>query len=307
MQNTKTISVQGANGTYELLPSNVLKAGGKFGLLCKAIRIENHEPVSARIVLLDSIDSRAWDRFKREIACRDLPPGFSSTLDFAISNERLFIFRKYFSGISLDKIPKDRWEFFKSKPVKEIIRFFADAALLLHQLHLQQVLHNDIRPSNLIFQGNEDDKFSWKNPSLPAFIDMGLAVPLAELPSLKQMPYALNYSPPELILEHYQLLSPASDVYALAVSLFEVLSGEKPFMNSHPELSLQMQINIPLPKDDDVPDNLYNVLKKATCKFPFPKPPNRYSKQEVEKFLKAAIDQRYPTAKEFAEALLNCI
>lgn len=303
----KPISIQAAHGVYQLLPAELLKAGGKFGLLCKAIEITTGEKVSARVVMLDSIDSRAWERFKREIACTDLPEGFSATIDFAKANNRLFIFRKYYEGISLDKIPPDRWDFFKSKPQAQIIRYFADAALLLHSLHEAGILHNDIRPSNLIFRLKEGEKFSWKLSAPPAIIDMGLALKFSELDGIRQMPYALNYSPPELILEHYPLLAPASDVYALALTLYEIVSGEKPFMNEHPELSLQMQINIPLPKDDDIPENLYNVLKKATCKYSFPKPPNRFPKTEVAGFLKAAISNRYSTAKEFAEALLSCI
>jgi serine/threonine protein kinase len=306
MNNTLRI-IEGSHGNYELLPLALLKAGGKFGLLCRAKSLNNNQLLAARIVLLSSLDSNAWDRFKREISFQNLPEGFAGTVDFAKSNDRLFIFRQYFSGISLDKIPPPKWYNFKSKPLGAIVRFFAKAASILHQLHLRGIIHNDIRPSNLIFQLSEGEKFNWTLPPNPAFIDLGLAVSLSDLHTLKHLPYALSYSPPELILEHYHLLSPASDVYALAITLYQVLSDEKPFLSEHPELSLQLQINMPLGKDDDIPDNLYNVLKKAATKFPFPKPPNRYARPEVSNYLQAAIANRYQSAEEFSNALLSCL
>lgn len=276
-------------------------------MLCKARDTEKNQMLSARIVLLSNVDANAWERFKREISFQQLPEGFSATVDFAKINGRLFIFRQYYPGFSLDKLPEAKWYQFRSKPLHRIVEYFAHAAFLLEKLHQSGILHNDIRPSNLIFSMDEQQPFQWSLPLHPAYIDLGLAVSSSALGQLKHLPYALSFSPPELILEHYTLLSPASDIYALALTLYQVLSGEKPFMSEHPELSLQLQINMPLPKDDDIPDNLYAVLKKATAKFSFPKPPNRYTKSEVANYLQAAINARYQTAGEFGRELLNCL
>jgi|688.fasta_scaffold06465_12 serine/threonine-protein kinase len=305
--NSKAVFIDGSKGKYELFTGSLLKAGGKFGLLCKARDVQNNQMLSARVVLLSNIDAIAWERFKREISFQHLPEGFSETVDFAKSNDRLFIFRKYYPGLSLDKLPEAKWYQFGSKPWQRIVEYFVHAAFLLEKLHQSGIIHNDIRPSNLIFSKEEHQPFHWSLPLHPAYIDLGLAVSIKELNQLKQLPYALSFSPPELILEHYSLLSPASDIYALALTLFQVLSGEKPFLSDHPELSLQLQINMPLPKDDDIPENLYNVLKKATTKFSFPKPPNRYPKAEVANYLQAAINARYQTAGEFGRALLTCL
>jgi serine/threonine protein kinase len=299
--------IESKNDNYFLIPDTVFKAKGKFGILCKAMAQRSKQMVVARIVLLKNIDERSWERYKREIGMQDLPEGFSATVDFARSNERLIIFRRFFEGVSLAKLPQPKWYQFKSKPLNPIILFYSKVALMLHQLHLKGFLHNDIRPSNIIVQQSGSEKFSWNNNPSPAIIDLGLAISLAEINNLKQLPYALTYSPPELVLEHYPLLSPAADVYALAVTMFEVISGETPFQSEHPELSIQLQINLPLPKDDDVPEVLYNVLNKASSKFAFPKPPNLYPKLQVEEHLKKSIENRYQTAEDFAQALLKLL
>jgi serine/threonine protein kinase len=91
-------------------------------------------------------------------------------------------------------------------------------AQALAAAHAAQVLHRDVKPANLLRPGPK----TWK------LADFGVArVPESTLTITGQFVGTPAYAAPEAWLEGK--FSPASDVYGLGVTLYEALSGRRPF------------------------------------------------------------------------------
>jgi serine/threonine protein kinase len=93
----------------------------------------------------------------------------------------------------------------------------------LAYLHGNRILHGDIKPENIVITEDKDRTIETK------LLDFGLAMSLGE--ERKLMSGTLRYLAPEILL-HGMPNSPATDLYALGVSLIEsILSTEVPGPN----------------------------------------------------------------------------
>jgi nucleotide-binding universal stress UspA family protein len=108
-------------------------------------------------------------------------------------------------------------------PPEEVAALGAKVATALHQLHRQNVIHLDLKPSSVLFRANGD----------AVLIDYGLAHH-NQLPDLLAEQFRLPlgtgpYMSPEQI---YGVRNDArSDLFALGVTLYFLATGERPFGN----------------------------------------------------------------------------
>ncbi len=101
----------------------------------------------------------------------------------------------------------------------------------LSYLHKNRILHGDIKPENIVIVENEEHEIETK------LLDFGLAMSLGD--ERKLMSGTLRYLAPEILL-HGKPNSPATDLYALGVSLIEsMLSIEVPGSNEMNEAFLE--------------------------------------------------------------------
>ncbi len=108
-------------------------------------------------------------------------------------------------------------------PLEEITEVGARVAAALHDLHRQDVIHLDIKPSSIIFRASGE----------AVLIDFGLAHH-NRLPDLLAEEFRLPmgtgpYISPEQILGVRN--DPRSDIFALGVTLYYLATGERPFGN----------------------------------------------------------------------------
>ncbi len=119
------------------------------------------------------------------------------------------------------------------------------AAVLLHKLalalaytHGEGVLHRDLKPSNILLEGDE-----------PRLADFGLAAQLeagGDLTARTSVLGTPHYLAPEALRHGSAALSVASDLYALGVILFELLTGRTPFAGASPaELAAMLETTEP--------------------------------------------------------------
>lgn len=102
--------------------------------------------------------------------------------------------------------------------------------------HAQGVVHRDVKPENILFVAPPED---WTSVAAVKLADFGLARALTgPSPSRGGTLAALSGSPaymaPEQFIGEY---APASDLYALGVVLYELLTGDAPFAGSPEELA----------------------------------------------------------------------
>jgi eukaryotic-like serine/threonine-protein kinase len=112
----------------------------------------------------------------------------------------------------------------KQLPIDEALRITTAVAGALQAAHDQGIVHRDIKPGNILLNRGE-----------PLVADFGIAIAvgagngsrLTETGLSLGTPYYM--SPEQGLGEH---VGPASDVYSLAAVLYEMLTGDPPYMGS---------------------------------------------------------------------------
>ncbi|WP_414472636.1 serine/threonine protein kinase [Microvirga sp. M2] len=106
-------------------------------------------------------------------------------------------------------------------PWQEAARIGAKVARALHDLHLQKVIHLDVKPSNVMFRETGEavlvDFGFARHEQLPDLLAEEFREPLGTTP----------YMAPEQVLE--DRADPRSDLFALGAMLYVFVTGERPF------------------------------------------------------------------------------
>ncbi|MCA9560162.1 MAG: serine/threonine protein kinase, partial [Myxococcales bacterium] len=128
-------------------------------------------------------------------------------------------------------------------PPREAALILADVARALDEAHRAGIVHRDVKPSNVLLTTRPDGRPAAK------MIDFGVA--RVEDDSRRTRTGVLmgtpHYMAPEQCASEGQGVSPRTDVYALGVVLFEMLTGAPPFSASEPMHILFKQVNDPPP------------------------------------------------------------
>ncbi len=214
---------------YEVL-DNDAGAGG-FGRILKA-----RDPILERVVAIKVLDpifklepSEADKlRFKREartlasLSHPHIPAIYDVEFDEESSDFRIIF--AWIEGLSLAEYLKDRGVL----TFDQARRWFTDVCSALDHAHSKSVIHRDIKPSNLILAVASDDCM---------LVDFGISLNKAEMDTLTGSSGVgtAGYMSPEQ--DRGDSLTPASDVYTLAIVLYECLAGIRPAVGSYRPLS----------------------------------------------------------------------
>src|SRR4051812_16942451 len=109
-----------------------------------------------------------------------------------------------------------------------IVAALADA---LQHAHERGVVHGDVKPRNVLLQPTDD------GPPRPLLTDFGVARAISETTGVtteEGLYGSVPYLAPELLSGEELAATPAADVYALGVMLYELLAGETPFTGRTP-------------------------------------------------------------------------
>jgi serine/threonine protein kinase len=162
----------------------------------------------------------------------------------------------------------------------------------LEKLHQNGILHNDIKPENIIINSEK---------GTAAFIDFGNALELGNIPA--KFHYTFVYGPQEAILQFADLMRFSSDLFALGMTLVHWLTGEAPVVFQNPTFGLHQQINYRFAGSKRLTDEWNALLQKATRQHSFDLPVHRYAKEEVRKMIQAEQEKRFGRIEEFREAV----
>src|SRR3989338_1720117 len=187
----------------------------------------------------------------------------------------------------------------RSIPLKSI-KSKQKPAVLLHlleqlkpvfeELSRQQIVHLDIKPSNLIINGTLENFDVY-------LIDFGLAMRTDSVDHRGTL-FALRYAAPELLLNRLHLADQHTDLFALGIVLWQSFTGKLPLLHPNPGITTNLQLTHPLPDHDDIPKRYLPILKRLCVKHSFGVTPNYLPPETMDAYLKEAMDQRYVNLEE---------
>jgi serine/threonine protein kinase len=152
------------------------------------------------------------------VARRVSSPHVLAAADVRRPRGHLFVAMEYVDGISLDQWMRDNPRP-DLEPVRRIVEQIGRG---LHAFHRREMLHQDLRPKNVIIDDN----------GVPKIIDFGSAwiAGIAEA-GVRDHPAAMlgtvQYSAPEYLLG--EAGDERSDIFSLGVICYQMLTGELPF------------------------------------------------------------------------------
>ncbi len=206
-------------------------------------------------------DSQAYRRFKNEaqISAQLSNPNVATLFDFIKEGDQSYLIMEYIDGVTIEERLKREG----ALSVRETINLSKQILNGLSEAHRLNILHRDLKPANVMIKAGTYAKL----------MDFGIArlETATRLTANNKVIGTVEYMAPELLKGKEP--SKASDLYAVGVMMYEMLTGKTLFV-ANSEAALVYSIVNEKPKFDlsGVPTELRRIVKKLTGKLP----QNRY-------------------------------
>jgi eukaryotic-like serine/threonine-protein kinase len=192
---------------------------GSMGAVFRARHVTQGGQFAVK-VLLDALasDMTFVTRFTREarIIAGLRHPNIIRVYEAGRQGQYLYFVMEYFPGVTVGSLLKERTRL----PVAQVVEIAAQAADALDYAHAEgRVVHRDIKPENLLVD-------RWCRVKM---LDFGLArvEGLHSITRAGTVVGSLYYVAPEQLLG--QPVDGRADIYALGVSMYEMMTGQRPF------------------------------------------------------------------------------
>jgi uncharacterized protein (TIGR03067 family) len=217
------------------------------------------------------------ERFRREarLAANLSHPNICRIHDIGEHDAQMYLTMEYVEGKTLNDIVKAKGAI-EPRTAVNLVKRIASAVQVAHA---QGIIHRDLKPANIMIKKDRDF----------VIMDFGLArrveqedVQLTATGAVLGTP---AYMAPEQLRGENNAVGPQSDVYSLGIILYELLTGQRPFQGTLPQIYAQV-LNAdsvsPSTLKPGMDTELDAICRQATA---------------------ADVKQRYRTAEEFAKAL----
>lgn len=217
--------------------------------------------VAIKILRSDqSTDAISILRFEREAqaATTLAHPNIVEIYDVGEYKNHHYIVMEYVAGKTLKKVIRDRAPLLNLEAVDTMKQLTSAVA----EAHKRGIIHRDIKPQNVIVKSDGSLKI----------LDFGIATAKgsAQLTQANNVMGSVHYLAPELAKG--EPASPQSDIYALGIVFYEMLTGDVPFKADQAVQIALQHMREPMPSvrkaNPNVPQSVENIIIRATTKNP---------------------------------------
>ncbi|PTQ86422.1 serine/threonine protein kinase [Trichococcus patagoniensis] len=218
-------------------------------------------PVAIKVLRFDFRDNKdALRRFQREAlsATQLIHPNIVGVYDVDEEDGLQYIVMEFIDGTDLKKYIDIQGRVSPEKSIHIMHQVLSAVALA----HKNRIIHRDIKPQNILIDNQDRIKIT----------DFGIAVALSEtsITQTNTLLGSVHYLSPEQA--RGSMATSKSDIYALGVVLYELLSGTVPFDGESAVSVALKHFQEPMPfireSHPEIPQSLENVILKATAKEP---------------------------------------
>jgi serine/threonine-protein kinase len=212
--------------------------------------------------------------YEAQSAAKLSHPNIVNVYDFGQENSAYYIVMELVDGVTLEKLLRDE----RVLPEAAAVDYAIQIASGLAYAHRQGLLHRDVKPANILVTKDDVVKIS----------DFGIARAVSE--------HTMGVTQPGMVMGSVAYLSPEqaqnhelderSDLYALGVVLYQMLTGVLPFSGDTPVAVALKHVAEPAPPIDT---KAFDVSPAVAA--------------IVARLLRKRPDERYSSATELASAL----
>lgn len=249
---------------YKIL-QEIGQGGFSTVYLAQLEQAEQTQSVALKVLRTHNLDDDSQiRRFKQEArtVAKLKHPNIIRILETGGDEDTFFIAMEYISHGTLRDLLKAG-----PLPRNEAVHIVRSIGSALALAHAQGIIHRDIKPENILLDMSQE-------PMRPVLTDFGLIKIFAETDYTKIHSTAilgtLDYMAPEQWRQ--DTLSPATDLYALALNFYEMLTGRRPFSGNSPFELMDKHTKEPLPRLSSVAPEIGpffdDILSRAVAKDP---------------------------------------
>ncbi len=203
---------------------------GGFGAVFQGKQLATGRRVAIKVLHPHNVGDTMVARFRREAeACSKLSSPHSVTIfDFDQTEDGvLYLAMEYLQGKSLQQVQQAEG----ALPARRVLGILDQVADALGEAHGHGIIHRDMKPENLMVDRRADG-------DLVKVLDFGIAKIISgdganagpALTAFGQTLGTLEFMSPEQL--RGKALDGRSDIYALGMMAYEMLTGELPFKNA---------------------------------------------------------------------------
>ncbi len=260
------LSLEGKQlGNYDVIRR--IRVGGMGAVYEGRQRTAFDRRVAIKVILGNYADDREMRRrFAREArtVARLHHPHILPLIEFGDEQGILYLVMPFIDSGTLTSYLR------RSLPdLEEVAAIYQQLLDAVEYAHDEGLIHRDIKSSNVLLEMRRS------GPPYVYLADFGLVRTQRQAEAeqagkpipLDQVPGTPHYMAPE---QTRGIVTPQTDIYALGVLLYQLLTGELPYNDDDDVRVIQMHLSAPIPQpsafDSSIPRELDEVVRKAMAK-----------------------------------------